>query len=575
MIKILPETLSNKIAAGEVIDRPASVLKELLENAVDSHASEISVYLDGINIRVDDNGDGMSKEDMQLAIKRFATSKISSENDLENISTFGFRGEALPSIVSVSKTIIISKKDKQDFGYKIEIWGGKIINITEHASVRGTSIEVKDLFYNTPARLKFMKSYDTEYRYIVDVFEEISLVNPNIHFKFIKKGITVYDFFPEKSELRFRKILPKGDYKFLNIDYKTPEISISGFISSSEFSRSGKDYEYIFVNKRIISNNALSKAIIEGYSDFLDNNRYPIYSVFIELNPALVDVNVHPRKMEVKFQDLNKIYSIIKSEVSKLVTGSKSSSFNPQYMDKKINNTSRYDIKSSGSHDIKDYKQGSNNKKSESIYKENFNPINIDLLDIPIDNSVSDIFQIFNKFIITTAGDNLQIIDQHAASERVMYESIENNYLSMNIESQSFLIPYSIELNDKDFNIFSNNLDIFKKTGLEFEIFGDNIMKVSSLPLVMQDIDIDSFIQDLISDIKSEKFTESLNKEHFIIATIACHSSVRFGDRLDKYKMTKIVSDLKKCRDPYFCPHGRPTTYEIPLDELLKKFRRK
>ncbi len=575
MIKILPETLSNKIAAGEVIDRPASVLKELLENAVDSHASEISVYLDGINIRVDDNGDGMSKEDMQLAIKRFATSKISSENDLENISTFGFRGEALPSIVSVSKTIIISKKDKQDFGYKIEIWGGKIINITEHASVRGTSIEVKDLFYNTPARLKFMKSYDTEYRYIVDVFEEISLVNPNIHFKFIKKGITVYDFFPEKSELRFRKILPKGDYKFLNIDYKTPEISISGFISSPEFSRSGKDYEYIFVNKRIISNNALSKAIIEGYSDFLDNNRYPIYSVFIELNPALVDVNVHPRKMEVKFQDLNKIYSIIKSEVSKLVTGSKSSSFNPQYMDKKINNTSRYDIKSSGSHDIKDYKQGSNNKKSESIYKENFNPINIDLLDIPIDNSVSDIFQIFNKFIITTAGDNLQIIDQHAASERVMYESIENNYLSMNIESQSFLIPYSIELNDKDFNIFSNNLDIFKKTGLEFEIFGDNIMKVSSLPLVMQDIDIDSFIQDLISDIKSEKFTESLNKEHFIIATIACHSSVRFGDRLDKYKMTKIVSDLKKCRDPYFCPHGRPTTYEIPLDELLKKFRRK
>ena len=574
MIKILSETLSNKIAAGEVIDRPASVLKELLENAIDSHASEISVYVEGINIRVDDNGDGMSKEDMQLAIKRFATSKISTEYDLDNISTFGFRGEALPSIVSVSKTIIISKIDKQDFGYKMEVFGGKIININEHASIRGTSIEVKDLFYNTPARLKFMKSVETEYRYILDVFEDLSLVNPDIHFKLIKKGVNIYDFFPEKNELRFKKILPKGEYKFLNLDYQTSDISISGFISTPEFSRSGKDYEYIFVNKRIISNNALSKAIMEGYSNFLDNNRYPIYSIFININPTLVDVNVHPRKMEVKFQDLNKLYSIIKSEVSKLVTGSKSSSFNPQYKDKKTNPNISYNIESRGNNYSKEYTQNTY-KKSDFNYKEGLSPMNIDLLDIPIEREGFDIFQIFNKFIITTAGDNLQIIDQHAASERVMYENIESNYLSMNIESQSFLIPYSIELSDKDFVIFSDNLDMFKKAGLEFEIFGKNIIKVSSLPLVMQDIDIDLFIQDLISDIRSEKFEESSNKAHFIIATMACHSSVRFGDKLDKDKMNRIVSDLKKSRDPYFCPHGRPTTYAIPLDDLLKKFRRK
>ena len=569
MIKILSETLSNKIAAGEVIDRPSSVLKELLENSIDSRANEISVYIDGINIRVDDNGDGMNKADLQLAIKRFATSKISNEYELENISTFGFRGEALPSIVSVSKTTIISKIDKQDFGYKLEVWGGKIISLNEHASIKGTSVEVRDLFYNTPVRLKFMKSHETEYRYILDVFEHISLVNPDIHFKLVKKGVSIYNFFPEKSELRFKKILPKGEYKFLNISYITPDISISGFISTPEFSRSGKDYEYIFVNKRITSNNALSKAIIEGYSDFLGNNRYPIYSIFININPTLVDVNVHPRKMEVKFQDLNKLYSVIKSEVSKLVTGSKSANFNPQYKGNEIKISSRYKSESYGNSYVQN-----NYKKSDFKYKKALNHINIDLLG-SMEHNELDIFQIFNKFIVTTAGDNLQIIDQHAASERVMYESIESNYLSMNIESQSFLIPFSIELSDKDFIIFSHNLDIFKKAGLEFEIFGDNIINISSLPLVMEDVDINLFIQDLISDIRSEKFEESLRKEHFIIATIACHSSVRFGDKLDKDKMQRIVSDLKKCRDPYFCPHGRPTTYEIPLDDLLKKFRRK
>jgi DNA mismatch repair protein MutL len=569
MIKILSENLSNKIAAGEVIDRPSAVLKELLENAIDSNALNINVYIDGTDIRVDDDGSGMSKDDLSLAIKRFATSKISREDDLYSIHTFGFRGEALPSIVSVSKTIIISRKINQDFGYKMEVFGGKIVKISEFGAKIGTSIEVKDIFYNTPARLKFMKSEETEYRYILSIFEDISLVNSNIYFKLFKKGNLVYDFFPEDIENRFKKILPKGEYKFLKLNYLTEDISISGFISVPEITRSGKDYQYIYVNKRIVSNNAISKAVIDGYSNFLDNNRYPIYLINIDINPDSVDVNVHPRKMEVRFNDLNKVYSIIKTEINKLLTGSKSSSFYPI---SKQNRNQDQDITHSQKfvYPKKNYDQNLNTNQQRLNIQSGLN-----LLDISVNKNNFDVLQLFNKFIITSFEDKLQIIDQHAASERVMYEKIREHYSTSNIELQSFLIPYSIELNEKDFLIFSNNLETFQKTGLDFEIFGDNIIKISSLPLILKDINLELFVNDLIADIKEYKFNRTEDKEHYIIATIACHSSVRFGDKLENDKMIKIIEDLKECKDPYFCPHGRPTTYEIPLDELLKKFRRK
>ncbi len=569
MIKILSENLSNKIAAGEVIDRPSAVLKELLENAIDSNALNINVYIDGTDIRVDDDGSGMSKDDLSLAIKRFATSKISREDDLYSIHTFGFRGEALPSIVSVSKTIIISKKINQDFGYKMEVFGGKIVKISEFGAKIGTSIEVKDIFYNTPARLKFMKSEETEYRYILSIFEDISLVNSNIYFKLFKKGNLVYDFFPEDIENRFKKILPKGEYKFLKLNYLTEDISISGFISVPEITRSGKDYQYIYVNKRIVSNNAISKAVIDGYSNFLDNNRYPIYLINIDINPDAVDVNVHPRKMEVRFNDLNKVYSIIKTEINKLLTGSKSSSFYPI---SKQNRNQDQDITHSQKfvYPKKNYDQNLNTNQQRLNIQSGLN-----LLDISVNKNNFNVLQLFNKFIITSFEDKLQIIDQHAASERVMYEKIREHYSTSNIELQSFLIPYSIELNEKDFLIFSNNLETFQKTGLDFEIFGDNIIKISSLPLILKDINLELFVNDLIADIKEYKFNRTEDKEHYIIATIACHSSVRFGDKLENDKMIKIIEDLKECKDPYFCPHGRPTTYEIPLDELLKKFRRK
>ncbi len=568
MIKILSENLSNKIAAGEVIDRPSAVLKELLENAIDSNALNINVYIDGTDIRVDDDGSGMSKDDLSLAIKRFATSKISREDDLYSIHTFGFRGEALPSIVSVSKTIIISKKINQDFGYKMEVFGGKIVKISEFGAKIGTSIEVKDIFYNTPARLKFMKSEETEYRYILSIFEDISLVNSNIYFKLFKKGNLVYDFFPEDIENRFKKILPKGEYKFLKLNYLTEDISISGFISVPEITRSGKDYQYIYVNKRIVSNNAISKAVIDGYSNFLDNNRYPIYLINIDINPDAVDVNVHPRKMEVRFNDLNKVYSIIKTEINKLLTGSKSSSFYPisknRNQDQDITHSQRF------VYPEKNHDQNLNTNQQRLNIQSGLN-----LLDISVNKNNFNVLQLFNKFIITSFEDKLQIIDQHAASERVMYEKIREHYSTSNIELQSFLIPYSIELNEKDFLIFSNNLETFQKTGLDFEIFGDNIIKISSLPLILKDINLELFVNDLIADIKEYKFNRTEDKEHYIIATIACHSSVRFGDKLENDKMIKIIEDLKECKDPYFCPHGRPTTYEIPLDELLKKFRRK
>ncbi len=565
MIKILPQNLADKIAAGEVVERPASVLKELLENSIDAHAKNIKVYIDRLNIRVDDDGLGMNKEEILLSVKRFATSKIFSEKDLDNISTFGFRGEALPSIASVSRLSIVSKTEGLDYGYKVDIEGGEIKSIEESASLKGTSINVSDIFFNTPARLKFLKSLDTEYRYIEEIFKSISLSYPSIHFEFYKNSKRIYNYMSTDLYNRFISILPKGDRNFFDVDVTLNDISLKGFLAKPLYTRSSRDLQYIFVNNRAVNSNIISKAINEGYSNFIPQDRFPIYTLFINMPSFKVDVNAHPRKIEVRFKNTNEIFSLIRSSVNKIVTNEKYSQFKPSENNiLQINST------------LKNYSFSTPNNSYSTQRVSNYENKSIFSLDnIETINENIPVFQIFSKYIITVFENKLQIIDQHAASERVMYEQIMNDIKLNKIESQNFIIPYDIDLNKKDFVLISSFIEILKGYGIEIEIFGDSSIKISSIPLVLINYDIEKLIKDILADLEyADGKSENILLDK-ISATIACHSSIRFGDYLDNIKMQKIIIDLRKTKNPFFCPHGRPTTFEMEELELLKKFYRK
>ena len=564
MIKILSEETSNKIAAGEVVERPASVLKELLENSIDSGANNIYVYLDNLNIRVEDDGVGMNKEDMLLSVKRFATSKISKVEDLLDVATFGFRGEALAAIASVSKLSIISKQANLEEGYKLYLESGNVISFDVYPTLDGTTIDVKDIFFNTPARLKFLKSYNTEYKYILDVFEKAALSNENIHFKFLKNNKVIYDLEKENLLDRFLKIIPKGNLKFNEINYKSEYLNFKGFISYPESSRNDKVFEYIFVNNRPIYSNIVNKAIMDGYSNFLYPNKFPVYILFIETKE--VDINVHPRKSEVRFKDSNSVFNIIKSEINKSVSSIKEKTFD--YGNKVFSNS---EIKNDYKINFKNHKNGKNSYPSNFDIFQNHSNFNLNQNDEGI-----DAIQLFNRYIVTKSKDNIQIIDQHAASERVMFERINEELINNNFEYQNFLIPYTLDLNKSDFNLLEGNIDLIRSLGLDIEIFGDSSIKISSLPVILSDIDINKFLEEIISDLRNEqnlKMDSGLKNK--LVATMACHSSVRFGDPLDMNKIKQIVKDLRNCKDPFFCPHGRPTTFEISEDSILKKFRRK
>ncbi len=578
MIKILQENLANKIAAGEVIERPSSILKELLENSIDAGALNITVNINNLNIRVDDDGEGMSKEDLTLSVVRFATSKIKEESDLYNIQTFGFRGEALPSIASVSKMKLASKfKDNKD-SYMLEIEGGKIIDISEFPIPKGSFVEVRDLFFNTPARLKFLKNQNTEFKYMLDVFEKSALSNPLIHFKLLRDNKVIYDMYPEDIRKRFTTILPKNNYQFIDIDLYTFGIKVKGYIASLQNTRPTRDLLYMYINKRPIFNNVIGKAIIDGCGNLLERGKYPIIVLFLDVPNDSIDVNVHPRKLEVRFKDSSNIFNIVKTAVNKSIMDKKFQEFIPrefgprELIPNSIDSGSR-DFKSTGytvntkETQFNRESRGSGSRGSSYSLFQDSSFVQNELYNI-------NVYQLYDKFLVLEKDEGIEIIDQHAASERVRFEEIKRNIKDNNVEKQQLLIPYSIELSKKDFIEIKSKIDILKSIGLDLEVFGDNIINVTTIPIFLKDSNIQNIIHEIIEDIESPNSKSYDAEINIFIATIACHSSIRFGDHLEIHEMQKLVVDLRNCEYPFTCPHGRPTTFEIPRKELYKKFKR-
>ncbi|MBU1446105.1 DNA mismatch repair endonuclease MutL [Patescibacteria group bacterium] len=584
IIKILPENLVNQIAAGEVVERPSSVVKELLENSLDAGADKITLEVNGSGdemIRITDNGSGMDMEDAKLAFERHATSKISSTDDLFKISSMGFRGEAIASIASVSHVTLQTKMRGANIGTKIVCIGGNIEKIEECGCPEGTQIEVKNLFYNTPVRKKYLKTSSTEYQQILRVFQSMALAYPNVYFSLIHNNQVNFQYPKSLNFLdRIQSVLGKHiSENCMPISYESNDIIIEGFIGKPELGRSGNKHQYLFVNQRNVYHHLFSYALAESYGSLLMNGKKPFYAINIRIATDLIDVNVHPQKLEIRFLDQNTIFKILRAhakvtlEQNSLAPSLKSSNFSNQnyypieQQPLQINDVMRQ----RNVQDALDFTAQIGNANPAKINKYAYsNTSNVD------DLSMVPIAQIAKSYILAEWAEGLMIIDQHAAHERILFEQFLKEYKESNIQKQQLLIPQSIELSQNDIAIFENHKDAFTQLGFEIESFGGNTFIIHSIPASISDDNIAEVIMNVLSDIADSKETHATKDSKVrIIEYMSCRTAIKFGKELSMDEMIGLIRQLDKLESPYTCPHGRPSMITLTFDELEKRFKRK
>jgi len=592
-IQLLSEKVINHIAAGEVVERPASVVKELIENAIDAQATDIVLELDdgGKNlIRVSDNGCGMNKEDALLALERHATSKITDLNDLANIITLGFRGEGIPSIAAVSRLEIITKAsedegDKNDDtsdvsheGTRIIADAGNVKKIERASCPAGTTITVKDLFYNTPARKKFLNAQQVETRGIIDYVSKVALMYPHIFFtvfhnkKCIINSPGTIHLLEKISHIWGRNVADS----MLSVTYSEDGINIKGYVSKPHEVRKTRKHQSIFVNGRYVRNECLSEAVESAYEALISKGSYPVMVLSITINPAEVDVNVHPQKLEVQFRNKEKTMGQITTSVKNALSGHSlipaiSSTKEQQVIAKdstKAVETIRYEYSPVQPRQT----ELTIHDPTAAYQRPEQGVASKDMPDICI------IGQIAKKYILAQCSNDLIVVDQHAAHERIRYEQISTALAKKAIESQELISPFSLELSAKEISLLLPNRETFEKLGFKFELFGKNTIIIRAVPIVFETVSDKNVIHDTIEEIllikKSAKaFQKDIKKE--IISSLACHCAVRANEELTLTRMTGIIRELFACETPYTCPHGRPTTVKITEDELNKMFKRK
>lgn len=607
-IKLLSDSTINRIAAGEVIERPASVVKELVENAIDAGSTKIDIVLEqaGKNlIIISDNGIGMSKEDLEIATERHTTSKL-DELDLLNIYTFGFRGEALPSIGSVSKMSIISKERKSEKAYKIELNGGSNNGIKPTIHNEGTKIEVRDLFFATPARLKFLRSDKTELAASIDIVKKIALAHPAISINLSHDGKNIFKVkgqdgnFDDTLKQRIIDVLGQDFIEnSAHINLKRPEISIYGFTSLPTFSRASAGDQFLFVNNRPIKDKLLQIALRVAYQDYLARDRYPASVLFLQINPQLVDVNVHPAKTEVRFHDPNTIRGLLISAIkdalttkSHLVSTSIATKTLGFFRNQMSNNNSKTNIGNGSvldrvSDNISNYRF---QKLTEPRQNNTQQPLIITTPIAKVEAIRDDNLQIDNNnllgaakaqlhatYIISQTEDSIVIVDQHAAHERLGYEKIKQMISSNGLIKQRLLIPEIIELLDEErANLLHDNKDNLSNLGLTIERFGDQSIIVSETPSLLGEININQLIQDLADNLSDLGENISLIQliEH-VTETYACHYSIRAGRKLSSEEMNELLRQMEKTPFSGQCNHGRPTYIELKLKDIERLFGRK
>ena len=617
-IKKLPTILINRIAAGEVIDRPSSALKEILENSIDAKADKIVVNLlqGGINlIKVTDNGEGISLDDLPLALEQHATSKIIIEDDLYNITTLGFRGEGIASISSVSNLSLSSRICNSDYGYKIVSSFGDITQPIPNSMNFGTIVEVQNIFHNIPARKRFLKTETTEYGYCKAVFERIALSYPEISFELVHNNKQIYNL--EKGTLLNRLVNIFGDdysHHYFEI-IEVNKFFLSGYIYHPIYLSGNKVVQFSYVNKRYVDDKLIKNAIKQGYSGVIHNDHKPQYVLFLDIDPKDIDVNVHPNKTEVKFKDSQTIHSLISSSIKKILSINQNNIYKEET--KPTNSSNNIYLGSENSTLDSDLHTTNNrveednyiepNLKSdvykkedylnEIIFEENSFKIeefkhalsqfnkqevkeNIDLLstfnDVISDGYLgSAIGQLHGIFILSQSKKGLIIVDMHAAHERVLLEKLKNEYNNNKIIAQNLLIP--VELFIEDFLIDTVKIHISEINKLGFDIkLVNNILEINSFPLLFKTPrNIDKILLDLIvefSKFGNSNVLDNYNEE--ILSTMACHKALRANNQMTVLEMNRLLRDVEQTERSNYCNHGRPTWFEISIDELNNKFMR-
>lgn len=570
-IHVLPEDISQYIAAGEVVERPASVVKELIENSIDANSSEIIVELKSAGIeliKVIDNGEGIYPEDVPIALKRYATSKIKRLEDLYSIKTLGFRGEALPSIAAVSRMTIITRVPSSIVGTKVICEGGEIKSISEVGCPVGTEIEVRDLFYNIPVKRRFLKSIQSEFRNILNQFLRLSLSCPNLSFKLIHDAKVVYEYPKTESLLvRIEAIMGKDIYSHLKkIEYQNEDIDISGFIGLPVVSKSTPDGIYLYVNKRFIRDRMIYKAINEAYRYQIGTGKYPIVVLFLNIPPSKVDVNVHPTKTEVKFKESERIFSSIFSAIEMTLQDELNKP--TRYYDIKINREGLVYDSNERSYVLKESVRGYPLVESEESFQRE--------IALEETHKFHPLCQIKGTYILCESGRELIFIDQHAAHERIIFEKLKKDYQEHSVIKEKLLIPIQIELSVEESFILENIKETLLEIGFEIEQIGENLYSICTIPSFIKLSDVKKILREIIEDLfhfdMKNKRNEIMNN---IFTIISCHSAIKANSILRKEEMEELLKMLSPLGTESTCPHGRPIFFLLPIEELNKEFRRR
>lgn len=583
-IEIMDEILANKIAAGEVVERCASVVKELVENSIDAKSREIKIELieaGTSSIKIIDDGIGMDREDAILAFNRHATSKLKSENDLFHINTLGFRGEALSSIASVSEVTL--KTCSNNVGTEVKIDGGKIIHVETCESRQGTMIEVSNLFYNTPARLKHMKSLYTELASITDYVNKIALSYPNIKFVLINNENTLLNTDGSGNLLKVIKAIYGLSItkKMMQVTGANNDYDIDGYISKPEIHRSNRNGMITLVNGRVVRNAELNKMINDSYHSYKPDNRYPIVVLNIKADPTLIDVNIHPTKMDVKFSKteelLELVGQIIKDKLSQKTLIPHIETSNPDQEPKEIQE--KYEEQTLDlervCEEVTPYEYKKDNSENAYLIIDDDNQETIEEGNKDRIPELYPVGLVHGTYIICQNETGMYMIDQHAAKERVNYEYYKKKLGNPNNDSISLLFPITIELSNNDFIILKENFDVLRNMQFSIEEFGVNSIIIKEhptwLPKGYEKDAIHKIIEIIVSFEKNfsiEKFNES------IATMMSCKLAIKANENITLAEMETLIDDLRKCDNPFNCPHGRPTMVYYTKYDLEKMFKR-
>ena len=600
-IRVLPELLINQIAAGEVVERPAAALKEILENSLDAGVTRIDIELTqgGVKrLRVADDGRGMSADDLPLAMARHATSKIASLNDLERVASLGFRGEALASLAAISRLTITSRKTQAKFANRIEAVGGLLSQVEPAALEAGTVVMAEDLFFNTPARRKFLKTEATEFSHCLDAAQRIAMAVPHVAISLTHNGRSVWQYQMSDSAKRISAILGKGfGEASLMIDEPHPACSLSGSVALPRYSRAGRDQQYLFVNGRFVRDKLLTHAVRSAYADILHGHRHPAYVLFLAIDPSMVDVNVHPAKSEVRFRDSRGVHQFVFHALQKALaqptSGDAGPTANPMTW-----------ISGSGQHAFRPAYQGSLGnmaaREPNAFYEslrgeaaeETIGGVRSPLAsqdenarNTPPNKEVwysSDIpplgfalAQLHGIYVLAQNAKGLVLVDMHAAHERIVYEKLKAALDLNQLASQPLLAPIAVALGERDIELVAENHAFFARLGFDLAPLSVSDIAIRAVPAMLPSLDAPAMLRELLDDLAEHGASRALTEQRDeILGTMACHGAVRANRMLTIPEMNALLRQMEQTERSGQCNHGRPTWYQFAIGDLDKLFMR-